>query len=889
MESGSDLSNMSLIEGGSCDLNGVGQSWPGADVLHSPGHCQDPECAGSTECVRHPTGHQNVAKVDPRAAVDASRQNLFQCTADVAGHVQVVSKSVPPLNPCGDFASVRNSTPLQKWNDARFVRRNGADCDNYHQTHADGHVMVNSMVPCQYMAIFKAASSVSKIVRCSTCHVTPECVKLPHASDSSTPCSSRAGRMKDVYNPFKDVDRDHFPLLSPNFFREQAPGTPESSTFRWGVNNISELQPIHIDERDIRRQMLKQSPDLGQDERRQMAINYFFKHHMVAPSPWAEKIPPHILPLTPAYYQDTYTPDHVILSDNVYLKPKGIGIDKSTQTTLSLPFNLDLESLLGEFMTFCRDGVEHGNVMESGGSSSLRRKLFLDADTSSTCSPLGEDTTCDVEPHPINDHFQDCSSPAMWQDISFNGSPSSVQRFSSPIRGPVAELESMSRSDLGTMASIEISPIRKSEQLFCVPSESLPISVASSCLNSNSPAEIVLTEEDSLTSLGSKVCTEHGEKELNRNVKALAVATVSNGACISSGSIVRQIEKNGDNVSVDTLNCQSSYWDTGYSTLSAVQPVSADFSAAFNSTSNTNMTDLPSCSIRHNPLSIAGFQKIKDTSENVLLAKESSVDPDFGTSVDIEMTDPAAPFAAPSSFRRTAFGCGSCRGAAFLDSSSMDAFSVCARLPDGATSSASSTPHDVIGRFASSDVHCIAKDTVASTFSSSAHRGVRLTDNGRNPQRQTERVGEWDHCAAGDGFFTNDFKLLDKMADYLQNGEWSSDDSDCVVGERSHLQHIDAATEHLRTSCAGVGIHPAVLRSNGSFLLAAPDRQCVADPASTVATGPIDPYRVEAIHSRAEVGRRDHVLGSDIAADILCRARLDLIAAEKVTFSDGGC
>lgn len=45
------------------------------------------------------------------------------------------------------------------------------------------------------------------------------------------------------------------------------------------------------------------SPDEEAELRAQRAIDYYFQHHMVAPSPWSETPPPHVLPVTPAYGQ----------------------------------------------------------------------------------------------------------------------------------------------------------------------------------------------------------------------------------------------------------------------------------------------------------------------------------------------------------------------------------------------------------------------------------------------------------------------------------------------------------------------------------------------------------------------------------------------------------
>nr|KAG5699410.1 hypothetical protein BaRGS_016256 [Batillaria attramentaria] len=153
---------------------------------------------------------------------------------------------------------------------------------------------------------------------------------------------------------------------------------PMNGSFRWDPEHLAELRPVHIDDKDIKRQLSRTSPDHELEERAQQAIDYYFAHHMVAPSPWGQDPPPHVLPVTPAYAK-------------------------------------------GDYMT--HQETDDGNG-ENMSTSSLRRKLFFNADSSSIFSP--------------------------------------IQFSSSPIRGPYygdGEFLRCSFSDQGALASPELSPI----------------------------------------------------------------------------------------------------------------------------------------------------------------------------------------------------------------------------------------------------------------------------------------------------------------------------------------------------------------------------------------------------------------------------------------------
>ncbi|XP_070199625.1 protein aurora borealis-like isoform X3 [Littorina saxatilis] len=287
------------------------------------------------------------------------------------------------------------------------------------------------------------------------------------ASASSSPASSSSGSSSHrlpSHNLFEvPHDRMHFPVFSPNMFN--LPDTPGRSeeTFQWNLEHIAELRPIHIDEKEIRRQMSQHSPDEEAELRAQRAIDYYFQHHMVAPSPWSETPPPHVLPVTPAYGQSYFglmeeTPNDKQGSIQKELKQTKNASDKSSQTLLTLPVDFDMEKVLGDYLTY-QEG-EDNSGRDSMSSSSLRRKLFFNADTSSILSPVrtGQRSPDHVSaalctpPHPKK------STPE-WERGSPINTPSSVQFSSSPIHGPLEGDYFRASFDHDGLASPELSPI----------------------------------------------------------------------------------------------------------------------------------------------------------------------------------------------------------------------------------------------------------------------------------------------------------------------------------------------------------------------------------------------------------------------------------------------
>ncbi|KAL8609571.1 hypothetical protein ACOMHN_000627 [Nucella lapillus] len=307
---------------------------------------------------------------------------------------------------------------------------------------------------------------------CKSTSSPERCLGEAAVSGNASPSSwasggsgSGSGPHTGPQNPFEvHHDRLHFPLFSPNMFTaSHTPGSAEKETFQWNIEHLAELRPVHIDDKDIKRQLSKQWRDEEAEQRAQKAIDYYFQHHMVAPSPWSEAPPPHVLPVTPCGpgYDDLMatTPNQAQGSIQKDLPHSKRSHDKSCQTTLTLPLSLDLEKILGEYMTYQDSERDESMGMSS---SSLRRKLFFNADSSSVVSPV---RTGPKSPDHLSAALNtppNCRSTPQWDRGSPLHTPSSVQFSSSPIRGLLtAEGDNFrsSFSEHGPLASPELSPI----------------------------------------------------------------------------------------------------------------------------------------------------------------------------------------------------------------------------------------------------------------------------------------------------------------------------------------------------------------------------------------------------------------------------------------------
>ncbi|CAL8299147.1 unnamed protein product [Merluccius merluccius] len=174
-----------------------------------------------------------------------------------------------------------------------------------------------------------------------------------------------------IRNPFESPNDYHHlhELLvpSPSVFKH-CKATP--AKFDWAIEEMASLLPVDINSEDIQRQSVYLSQtmiDTDIEEKRQHAIEQFFTKGTIVPSPWA----------APVNRKTTLIRDKTM----------------ACQTTLSLPVALDLEKILGEYH---RSQDVSEAVQECLSSSSLRRKLFLDGQGSSSNS--GSDNSSPSSP-----------------------------------------------------------------------------------------------------------------------------------------------------------------------------------------------------------------------------------------------------------------------------------------------------------------------------------------------------------------------------------------------------------------------------------------------------------------------------------------------------------
>ncbi|XP_029030975.1 protein aurora borealis [Betta splendens] len=194
-----------------------------------------------------------------------------------------------------------------------------------------------------------------------------------------------------IRNPFEspnDYHHLHEPLVpSPSVFKSK-PCKSTPPKFNWSIDEMASLQPVHIDPEEIQRQSFYLSQtrmDFDIEEKRQNAIEQFFTKGAIVPSPWA---PP-----------DSRKPPQISkksFSSSVIVEETE-KISVACQTTLSLPLAVDLEKILGEYY---RNEEVCDAVQESLSSSSLRRKLFLDGQSSDCSGPSSPESSSAMQERP---------------------------------------------------------------------------------------------------------------------------------------------------------------------------------------------------------------------------------------------------------------------------------------------------------------------------------------------------------------------------------------------------------------------------------------------------------------------------------------------------------
>lgn len=226
-----------------------------------------------------------------------------------------------------------------------------------------------------------------------------------------------------VTNPFEShqtIDSLLQPSFSPSVFSVNSPSdakTQKCTSSFWSIDQIAVLNPAEIDVSALHTQQNFVRLDPASEVRAQQAIDEFFASRIEMPSPWSsERSNNHYLALispSPAQMKKKATvatpltsknapfsssssissSSHVrvrklalsniknhgeygskMRDDDLGKKVKTESKNVSTQTTLTLPKDFDLEAILAKYHTF---GKPKENANDIVGNTSLRRKLFF--------------------------------------------------------------------------------------------------------------------------------------------------------------------------------------------------------------------------------------------------------------------------------------------------------------------------------------------------------------------------------------------------------------------------------------------------------------------------------------------------------------------------------
>lgn len=245
-------------------------------------------------------------------------------------------------------------------------------------------------------------------------------------------------RFRKIINPFESAltDRLHLPLIgSPSLFHR--PPTPQMCStvldFEWNIDDVSSLNPANVEAHETQFQSLV---DPETEAKAQAAIQTFFKHQIIAPSP--ESCP--------------FRGQKLILSPPVsILKGKRDGY---CQTELTLPPILpkDLENALRPYFTYkmsqqqlpLLSDDEDENIDHDARDASLRRKLF---------KPFNAGDMSSSSEHDIIFESPNLDSPAP-HTPELNLEIIRTKRFLTPIN---------CHNDTKSSLNISLSPIKREE------------------------------------------------------------------------------------------------------------------------------------------------------------------------------------------------------------------------------------------------------------------------------------------------------------------------------------------------------------------------------------------------------------------------------------------
>lgn len=183
-----------------------------------------------------------------------------------------------------------------------------------------------------------------------------------------------------ITNPF-DVEPEQLtqPSCSPSMFMSRSRQTPGSRrSFRWSIEQMANLWPVNIEEEQELSLLQPARSDALYEEQSQQAIELFFSRHEIVPSPWE----------APSKTKSAFVASKGLVNGNHTLSERQCHTSTAwSQTTLSIPPDADLSSLLGDYFTFHAAQDQQATSHVNHSRDSLRRKLFCNAVEAKTRTP----------------------------------------------------------------------------------------------------------------------------------------------------------------------------------------------------------------------------------------------------------------------------------------------------------------------------------------------------------------------------------------------------------------------------------------------------------------------------------------------------------------------
>ncbi|XP_045624153.2 uncharacterized protein bora [Procambarus clarkii] len=231
------------------------------------------------------------------------------------------------------------------------------------------------------------------------------CTKSSESRGPQTPQHRHVFHQRCI-NPFEvGAECLQMPAVSPSLFRHVvSPSQKADGKFRWSIDQLALLHPANIETSPFNQAEMVIDPDY--ERKAQDAIDKFFTHESVVPSPWTgsgKSVNLLRMVCTPVQ-QTNYSAPH---TNTVWC-----------QTELTLPPILPkaVEEALKPFCTFTQDQWWQGSTENDEGTNvnntTLRRKLLFSHDellnVTPMCSPRGADASesrsppsSPVEPLPL--------------------------------------------------------------------------------------------------------------------------------------------------------------------------------------------------------------------------------------------------------------------------------------------------------------------------------------------------------------------------------------------------------------------------------------------------------------------------------------------------------